>query len=310
VALDQSDELAVSQVAIPEDAVSPALLERGMLLQRGSARILRANGRHAEAARAERFAARARLALEDPKAARQIDRLVGCLRDEMGGGSLPERALAGAMSLIGGELGNVQVLDASVGGLRIAAHSGFDHAFLEHFAVVENDSSACGRAALRGVQTVIVDVQRDAMFAPHREIAAGSRFRAVQSTPLVDHNGCLLGVISTHYRRSHRPSDRELALLALYAEHVSAALADRHAAPGQSPESSVAMHERAADLHESVAARLRYSAQTLRDAGEIAGALESQDWAWQAQDRARQERERSRAAAARVRSRHRQPRQQ
>jgi GAF domain-containing protein len=52
-----------------------------------------------------------------------------------------------------------------------------------------------------GVQTVIVDVQRDPMFAPHREIAAGSRFRAVQSTPLVDHNGRLLGVISTHYRR-------------------------------------------------------------------------------------------------------------
>jgi GAF domain-containing protein len=134
------------------------------------------------------------------------------------------------------------------------------------------------------VQTVIVDVQRDPMFALHREIAAGSRFRAVQSTPLVDHNGRLLGVIETHYRRSHQSSDRELALPALYAEH-SAALADRHPALGQSLESSVATHQRIADLHESVAARLRYSAQTLQDAGESAGALESQEWAWQAEDR-------------------------
>jgi hypothetical protein len=144
--------------------------------------------------------------------------------------------------------------------------------------------------------------QSDELAVSHLSI--GEDAGSVQSTPLVDNNGRLLGVISTHYRRPHLPSDRELALLAWYAEHVSAALAGRHSAPGHSPETSVAMHERIADLHESVAARLRYSARALQDAGEIAGALESQEWAWQAQERARQERERSRAAAARVPGRH------
>ena len=159
------------------------------------------------------------------------------------------------------------------------------------------------RAAARrgGVRRrVIVDVERDARFAPHREIAAGSRFRAVQSTPLVDGRGRLLGVISTHYRRPHLPSDRELALLAWYAEDVSAALADQHAARGGCYELSVALHERAADLHDSVAARLRYSARALYDAGRITEALDSQEWTGQAEDRARQERARSRAAAARL----------
>jgi GAF domain-containing protein len=297
---DQLDELPAGPAMIAHDAVSLALLERVALLQSRSARILRANGRHAEAARAERFAARARVALQDAQAVRRIDRLVGYLRGATGVESLLERALTGSMSLIGGELGNVQVLDAGVGGLRIAAHSGFDSDFLQHFSVVENDSSACGRAASRRAQTVIVDIEQDATFAPHREIAAGSRFRAVQSTPLLDRSGRLLGVISTHYRRPHRPSDRELALLAWYAEHVSAALANQNAAPGPSSEPSVALHERAADLHESVAARLRYSARALTDAGEIADGLESQERAWQAENRARQERERSRAAAARV----------
>jgi GAF domain-containing protein len=297
---DQLDVLFASPAPIAQGAVSRAILERVVVLQMRSAGILRANGRHAEAARAELYAARMRVALDDPKAARQIYRLRGSLRDGAGAGSLAERALAGAMSLIGGELGNVQVLDASVGGLRIAAHSGLDDAFLQHFSVVENDASACGRAASRRAQTVIVDVERDAMFAPHREIAAGSRFRAVQSTPLVDGSGRLLGVISTHYRRPHLPSDRELALLAWYAEHVSAALADQYAAQGGSFGPSVALHERAAGLHDSVAARLRYSARALNEAGRIAEALENHEWAWQAEDRARQERARSRAAAVRV----------
>lgn len=114
-------------------------------------------------------------------------------------------------------------------------------------------------------------------------------------------------MISTHYRRPHLPPDRDLALLALYAEQVSAALLDRHTANARFRESSVATHERIADVHESVAARLRRSARTLQDGGGTAAALESQEWARKVQDRARQERERSRAAAARSRNRQQQP---
>jgi hypothetical protein len=33
---------------------------------------------------------------------------------------------------------------------------------------------------------------------------------AVQSTPLVDYAGHLIGMVSTHFRRPHRPSDRDL----------------------------------------------------------------------------------------------------
>jgi hypothetical protein len=117
---------------------------------------------------ARSYTLRARLALEHPNATRQVRLLARDLCDEPGAESLLERALAGAFALIGGELGNVQVLDASVGGLRIAAHSGLDSAFLEHFSVVENDSSACGRAASQPTQTVIVDVEQDETFAPHR----------------------------------------------------------------------------------------------------------------------------------------------
>jgi hypothetical protein len=63
-----------------------------------------------------------------------------------------ERALDGAMSLIGGDLGNIQICNAADGALRIAAHEGFGSEFLEYFA-------------------------------PHREVAAAARFRAVQRHP-------------------------------------------------------------------------------------------------------------------------------
>jgi hypothetical protein len=42
----------------------------------------------------------------------------------------------------------------------------------------------------------------------HRDIAAAV-FRAVQSTPLIERNGCLLGVVSTRYPRPYCPSRRQ-----------------------------------------------------------------------------------------------------
>ena len=49
-------------------------------------------------------------------------------------------------------------------------------------------------APRHGAQLVISDVTTDPGFGPHREIAAASGFRAVQSTPLIDEAGRLVGV--------------------------------------------------------------------------------------------------------------------
>jgi GAF domain-containing protein len=139
--------------------------------------------------------------------------------------SLLDRALDGALALTGTELGNVQLSRPEDGSLRIAASGGFDSEFLEYFAVVDDNSSACGRAVRHGSQTVITDVNRDAAFACHREIAAAAGFRAVQSTPIVDPDGRLRGVLSTHFRRRHRPSPDDLQLIAWYSELIGRALA-------------------------------------------------------------------------------------
>jgi GAF domain len=72
--------------------------------------------------------------------------------------------------------------------------------------------------------SAVADVRADPGFTPHREIAAATGFRAVQSTPLVDYAGHLIGMVSTHFQRPHRPSDRDLRIMELYADFADEAL--------------------------------------------------------------------------------------
>ncbi len=122
-----------------------------------------------------------------------------------------DQVLVAALAVSAAERGNVQIREPT-GELRIAAQRGFAREFLDHFAVVDDDGSACGRAAEKAAQTVIVDVNEDPGFEPHRSIAAASGFRAVVSTPLITDSG-LVGMVSTHFPRPHRPSAQELRSL-------------------------------------------------------------------------------------------------
>jgi GAF domain-containing protein len=128
-----------------------------------------------------------------------------------------QQILDGARDLTGADLGNIQLRDPATGGLRIAAQTGFGPDFLEHFALVTDDDSACGRAAHVRAQTVIIDVELDRDFAPHRAIAAASGFRSVTSTPLTDGSGSLVGMVSTHLRHPGRPAEHALRPLRVYA---------------------------------------------------------------------------------------------
>lgn len=91
---------------------------------------------------------------------------------------------------------------------------------------MDDDGSACGRTARQHAQTVIADVDTDPGFAPHREVAAASGFRAVLSTPLIDSGGRLRGVVSTHYPRPHHPTDCDLRIMRRYGERVGKAIAN------------------------------------------------------------------------------------
>ena len=145
--------------------------------------------------------------LQDARAASASGMLLDEVLDEV---------LAFALTLLHAEWGNVQLADPATGELRIAAQRGFGPEFMEYFAAVTDDGSACGRAARQHAQVVISDVTTDPGFAPHQEIALASGFRAVQSTPLVNRAGHLVGMLSTHYPRPTTPAREDLQIVSRF----------------------------------------------------------------------------------------------
>ncbi len=63
---------------------------------------------------------------------------------------------------------------------------------------------------------LVEDVETDPLYEPFRSAARAAGYRAVFSTPLIDRDGVPLGMLSTHFRQPHRPSDQDLRALDLY----------------------------------------------------------------------------------------------
>jgi hypothetical protein len=230
--------------------------------------------------------------LDEPQAVRQMQAFV---RDQSAAANyqeLLERALDGALSMLGADVGTVALCDPATGALRIVAQRGFSAEFLEHFAVVTDAGTARGRAAYRSAQSVIVDIDLDPGLGAHRWIAAVSGFRAVQSTPLIDDDNRVRGIISAHFRRPHHLRSQDLQIIAWYGQLTARALAAQQSAPLVLYETAVTCHEGTADRHDAVAAVLRSCAYSLMGVGAVEGGAQARAYAERAQARARRERER------------------
>lgn len=106
-----------------------------------------------------------------------------------------------AIALTDADFGNIQILDARSFGLTIVAQRGFPDWWLEFWSSVRAGEGCCGAALKGGGRIVVADVDRSPIFAgtPALEIQRRAGVRAVQSTPLVDRAGALVGMLSTHY---------------------------------------------------------------------------------------------------------------
>ncbi|MFI9384909.1 GAF domain-containing protein [Kutzneria sp. NPDC052558] len=147
-----------------------------------------------------------------------LSEVTGELFDAQGLDAVLPKVLDGALTLMGAEAGNIQLLDPDEDSLVLVTQSGFGAEFLDHFAVVRDSGSVCGRAALRGVQVVVDDVKQDLTSAPHRRVFRIAGVRSVVSTPLLDGTGRLIGMISTHLPWPGRPPERDLRGMRLYSQ--------------------------------------------------------------------------------------------
>jgi two-component sensor histidine kinase len=136
-----------------------------------------------------------------------------------------------AIMITGADKGNAQLFVPSSNALTIAAHRGFDEAFLSFFALVREDASACGAAMRSGERVIVENVMISEIFsgqiAQKTLIEAG--VRAITSTPIMSSNRYLLGVISVHFSEPHRPNERELRFLDLLTRQAADYLERVHA---------------------------------------------------------------------------------
>ena len=135
--------------------------------------------------------------------------------------------LHAAITADGASKGNVQLFNPYLDGLQIVAHHGFDKPFLQQFGIVRWDEpTACGRAYRFGLRVVIPDISLDRFYAPYRSIAQASGYRAVQSTPIIQPGGSVIGVLSTHFPHSHEWSETAQRSLDHSASKVAASVSE------------------------------------------------------------------------------------
>jgi PAS domain S-box-containing protein len=134
-----------------------------------------------------------------------------------------DEMISAAIELLGASKGNIQLLDPQRGVLVIAAQRGFERDFLELYREVPGDhaSAACARALRSADRVIIEDVQTDPDYSPLWNVAEVAGYRAVVSTPLIDTDGNVLGIISTYFPSPHRPTQESLRRLDLYAREAA-----------------------------------------------------------------------------------------
>ncbi|MBY0493601.1 MAG: GAF domain-containing sensor histidine kinase [Cyanobacteria bacterium] len=138
--------------------------------------------------------------------------------------SLYDRVAGAAMALMRSDFSSMQVLhpDRNGGELRLLAHRGLTAADAERWKWVAHDAATSCGAALRARTRVIVpDMEQSDLIAPALPAFRQAGIRSAQSTPLFSRDGELVGMLTTHWRRVHSPSERELALFDILARQAA-----------------------------------------------------------------------------------------
>ena len=160
---------------------------------------------------------------------------------------LYERILDAAITSMGSDGGTFQVFHPErgpSGELQLLTYRGLDPKSMAYWEwVPPSASSSCGMALRTRERSIIADtethefdeIESRALF---RELGS----RAMQSTPLISRSGTLLGMLSTHWRQPHQPSQQDLRLLDVLARQA-ADLIDR-------TRTAQALRERNAELAE------------------------------------------------------------
>jgi DNA-binding NarL/FixJ family response regulator len=136
-----------------------------------------------------------------------------CVR--FAGNALISEFLISIIEATGADCGTVQLFDSTNRVLRIVAQQGFDGEFLNQFDTAGHDDQSAFNEATRGRSRIVVtDVASDPVFSDHvKDLLLRANIHSLQSTPLIDSSGELIGIVTTHNRCPGTPSPDQLKYL-------------------------------------------------------------------------------------------------
>jgi DNA-binding NarL/FixJ family response regulator len=142
-----------------------------------------------------------------------------------------------ALSLMRSDYASMQMLfpeRGTEGKLRLLAFRGFDPQAARVWEWVRADSKCVCGIALRNLRRVVAPDIATFDLLPDSEaqrVYLQTGIRACQTTPLISRSGDLVGMISTHWRTPHQPSDDDFRLFDILAR--SAADVIEHCKPNE-----------------------------------------------------------------------------
>lgn len=160
---------------------------------------------------------------EELAATRRLQELSIEMAHEVDVESLYDKLVDGAQSIMRADFASMQQYFPHIGShgeLKLLGHRGFSDEAANHFAWVgANSSCTCGLAVRRRARVIAADVEHTAFMADTVDQAQllKTGIRAAQTTPLLTRRGELVGMISTHWKNKHEPSDRDLRLMDILA---------------------------------------------------------------------------------------------
>ncbi len=142
--------------------------------------------------------------------ARQLQGISTALIRQENPNALYARIINAAAAMMRSEMATMQVYDAGREALRLIAWKDLHPESAEFWAWVSAEAgTTCGLALGTGERVVVPDIEQCGFTGPHLEAYRKSGIRAVQSTPLKSRDGKFVGMISTHWRSPHQPTDRD-----------------------------------------------------------------------------------------------------
>jgi PAS domain S-box-containing protein len=137
---------------------------------------------------------------------------------------LHEKILDAAVAIMGSDFASMQMFYPERGELRLLAHRGFDPIAAASFEWVRPGSgTSCSVALATGHRSIVPDIELSDFMVGSEDLETCRQtgIRAMQSTPLFSRAACLLGMISTHWRGPHEPSEGDLRLLDVLARQAA-----------------------------------------------------------------------------------------